>query len=123
MEPEGADSTQEYNSEGIPAGQQLASQPVEDIRQYCYAFANQHRYLTICSNLMTDLECKDKDNNFGNDEGSNTDAGFTESASNTAAKECKLLLLEAAVHFKMARAQHSLYQAKVEAAIMSAQAG
>ena len=72
---------------------------------------------------MTDPECGDEDDNFGNDEGSNTNAGITESASSTAAKECKLLLLEAAVHIKMARAQRSLYQAKVEAAIRSAQAG
>ena len=99
------------------------SRPVEDICQYCYAFANQHRYLAIRSNLMADPECGDEDDNFGNDKGSNTNAGISESASSTAAKDNEILLLEAAVHIKMARAQHSLYQAKVEAAIRSARAG
>lgn len=35
------------------------SQPVEDICQYCFVFANKHRYLTNHSGMQLCIECND----------------------------------------------------------------
>jgi hypothetical protein len=53
----------------------------------------------------------------------NTDLHCPEAASTKADEERELMLLQAAVHIKMARAQRALYQAKVADAVADATAG
>ncbi len=112
---------------------------MEDICKDCYAFANHHRYLANhtmgCNDDDGDGEGSNSSNgerssdgcsNEGsNDDGSNdfSDVGVRamgnadlhcpEVVSTKADKERELMLLQAAVHIKMARAQRALYQAKV----------
>jgi hypothetical protein len=53
----------------------------------------------------------------------NTDLHCPEAASTKADKERELMLLQAVVHIKMARAQRALYQAKVADAVADATEG
>jgi hypothetical protein len=122
------------------------SKPVEDICPYCYAFANRHKYLANRAigldgdddgdgvSVVDDVINGDKsdgddgdDNNTGPPTAaapSHSDNVITpESAVNPDDEERELMLLEAAVHIKMARAQRALYQAKVQLAVDSAIAG
>jgi hypothetical protein len=103
------------------------SPPVEDIFQYCYAFANRHRYLANCSyrgrndggdnigqhnneDLSTDGSDDGEDiTNLGRGL-ERVDLNPPESVSTKEGKERELrMLLEAAAHIKMARAQRALY--------------
>ena len=119
--------------------------PVEDICQYCFIFANRHRYLANHSAMDVCIECDEDgddinvirpsalDDNDGND-GVNIDDDAvsptdpnipknSECATATVAEEREVLLLECAIHIRMAHAQRSLYQVKVSEAIASAKAG
>ncbi len=125
------------------------SRPVEDICKDCYAFANRHMYLANhtmgCNNddgngngnnssngerssdgRSNDGSNNDSSNNFS-DVGvrtmGNADLHCPEAASTKADKKRELMLLQAAVHIKMARAQRALYQAKVADAVADANAG
>jgi hypothetical protein len=124
------------------------SQPVEDICKDCYAFANRHRYLANhtmgCDDDDGDGNCNDngdgehssdgRSNEGSNDDGSNdisdvgvrpmgnADLNHLEAASTKADKEREMMLLQAVVHIKMARAQKALYQAKVADAVADATA-
>jgi hypothetical protein len=110
------------------------SKPVEDICAYCYAFANRHKYLANCAIRRGDDGSNDNegDDNVKNQQSVNaTDADdgkestadssldvdvdlYTPEASwRKSDKERELMLLEAAIHIKMARAQRALYQVKV----------
>jgi hypothetical protein len=115
------------------------SRPVEDICPYCYAFANRHRYLANRSyggrndggnkegeynnnDLSTDSSDEGEDiTNLGHQLES-VDLNPPELASTKEDEERELMLLEAAVHIKVARAQRALYQAKVELAVQDATA-
>jgi len=124
------------------------SHPVEDICQYCFVFANRHRYLANHSAMNVCTECdEDGDGvevvrplalndgtileadccNENDDDRSNATTIVPvlnpESAATTVAEEREVLLLECAVHVKMARVQRSLYQEKITNAIADAQAG
>jgi hypothetical protein len=125
------------------------SRPVEDICKDCYAFANRHRYLANhtmgCNddddngntNDSSNVECSsDSRSNEGSNNDSrndffdvgvctmgNADLHCPEAASTKADEERELMLLQAAVHIKMARAQRALYQAKVADAVADATAG
>ena len=132
------------------------SRPAEDICNYCFVFANCHRYLT--NNFMTEtlmtmattaatttmteamrtetaLTMADKDDDNDNvlalvieeavppiEEALNS-IDQPKSAATEAKEVCKQLLLNAAVHFQMARAQRALYQAHVAAAVCNATNG
>ena len=122
------------------------SKPVEDICPYCYAFANRHRYLANRAlgrdndddnddavvdedNLSADNDdflsnsdnSDDDDTNTGLPSSSHGDAVVNpEAAARPDDEERELMLLEAAVHIKMARAQRALYQLKVELAVAAA---
>jgi hypothetical protein len=122
---------------------------VEDICKDCYAFANRHRYLANHTmgrnnddgngdgNDNGNRECSsDRRSNEGdNDDGSNNffdvgvrpmgnaDLNYPEAASTKADKERELMLLQAAAHIEMARAQRALYQAKMADAVADATAG
>ena len=70
------------------------------------------------------------DGNDGNDDSKDDDVPPTdpnprnpECACSTNAEEREVLLLECAAHIRMARAQRSLYQAKIEESIADAKAG
>ena len=110
------------------------SKPFKDICAYCYAFANRHKYL---ANHAIGRGDDGSNGNKGNDNVENqqsvdaTDAdngkeGTADSSLGVDAdlntpdaswrkseEERELMLLEAAVHIKMARVQRALYQAKV----------
>jgi hypothetical protein len=107
------------------------SRPVEDICPYCYAFANCHRYLANCSyggrneggnkggehnndDLRTKAEMTARTSPHGLE---SVDFNPPELESTREDEERELMLLEAAMQIKMARAQRSLYQAKVELAV------
>ena len=128
-----------------------ASKPAEDICQYCYAFANRHKYLANRSLRQGGDGDDGDDTNDGDlptDDG-NEEEGAEEEATNDGEEatndgercatpirgvnlntpeascteveeERELMLLEAAEHIKMARAQRALYQAKVELAVRDA---
>jgi hypothetical protein len=124
------------------------SRPVEDICKDCYAFSNRHRYLANHTMGCNDDDGKGNDNNSSNGERSsdgcsnegsnndgsnnfsdvgvrtmgNTDLHCLEAASTMTEEQRELMLLQAAVHIKMARAQRALYQAKVADAIADATA-
>jgi hypothetical protein len=107
------------------------SRPVEDICKDCYAFANHHRYLANYtmgwdndddnsnsnSKHSNDGRSNDDDNNDGSNNVSDVgahpmrdvDLNRPEVLSKKPDKESKLMLLQAAVHIKMARAQRALY--------------
>ena len=158
------------------------SKPVEDICQYCFVFANRHRYLANHSAMELCVECDDDgddidvvrpsaldnaDNNGGGGgepdpdinaecidttirasefiggaekerptEGraatfplraseyiNATERNPGERASTTVQEEREILLLECALHIKMARAQRCLYQVKIELAMRDARLG
>ena len=114
------------------------SRPAEDICKDCYVFANRHRHLahhTTTSRrhdgddvLRSD---SDSDSAGSSDDDDDADVGRTinvdlnsaEAASNGADEERELMLLQAAEHVKMARAQRALYQAKVADAVADATEG
>ena len=120
------------------------SKPVEDICQYCYAFANRHKYLANRSLRQgddgddgnddggNDFETNDGDEEDGAEEEVTTDResratpirglslNTPESSCREVEEERELMLLEAAEHIKMARAQRALYQSKVELAVRHA---
>ena len=160
------------------------SKPVEDICQYCFVFANRHRYLANHSAMDLCVECDDDGDDIDvvrpsalNDldlDGRGGEGGqpnpdinaecidttlrasefisgaekerptegraatfplraseFIDAterdpgarASTTVQEEREILLLECALHIKMARAQRSLYQVKIELAISDARLG
>jgi hypothetical protein len=107
---------------------------VEDIYKGCYAFANRHRYLANHTMGCNDDDgngdgdgngdvdgegehSNDGDNNDGSNNLSdvgvhpirNVDLNPPEAVSMMAEEEEELMLLQAAVRIKMARAQRSLY--------------
>ncbi len=122
---------------------------VEDICKDCYAFANCHRYLANHTmghndddgngggnNSSNGKRSSDRRSNEGSkDDGSNdfSDVGVhtmgnanrhcPEAASTKVDEERELMLLQAVVHIKMARAQRTLYQAKVVNVVADATAG
>jgi hypothetical protein len=113
------------------------------------AFANRHRYLANhtmgCNNDDDDYNgndnCNGECSNDGHsNDGKNNDGSYKvsnvgvrpmrnvnlnclEVASTKADKERELILLQAAAHIKMARAQRALYHAKVADAVADATAG
>jgi hypothetical protein len=120
------------------------SRPVEDICQYCYVFAHRHRYLAnhvsstdTCievdadgdavtvlrtmgdafgvDNDGNDISCADVPQ-AGEGGGSSVPIDEPECATTSVAEERELLLLEAASHVSMARAQRKLYQDKMDVA-------
>ena len=120
------------------------SKPVEDICHYCYAFANRHKYL---ANRRQGGDGDDGDDNGGDDldtdDGDEEEGAAEEEVASNDRSRCttpirgvnlntpeasrteveeerELMLLEAAEHIKMARAQRALYQAKVELAVYHA---
>ena len=111
------------------------SRPAEDICKDCYVFANRHRHLahhTITRQHDGDDVRSDSGSSDDNDADvadlgvcltTNVDLNFAEAASNGADEERELILLQAAEHVKMARAQRALYQAKVAEAVADATAG
>jgi len=121
------------------------SSPVEDICQYCFVFANRHRYLANHSAAMTVCAECDEDGdevtvvrNFVVNENETPEPSSTanetskemntphqseESAATAADEEREVLLLKCAIHIKMARAQRALYQAKIVKAVTDAKAG
>jgi hypothetical protein len=111
------------------------SRPVEDICQYCFVFANRHRYLANHSGMQLCIECDDDgddievvcrtDDGDEDDEHQQSQDGIEstsdscrrpESATTTVAEEREVLLLESAMHIRMARSQRALYQLKMEEA-------
>ena len=121
------------------------SRPAEDICKDCYMFANRHRHLAHHSTTMRrhdgdDVLLHSDSSSSGDDSGDdeddddvlanhgvgltmNVDLKSAEAASNGADEERELMLLEAAEHVKMARAQRALYQAKVADAVADATEG
>jgi hypothetical protein len=109
------------------------SRPAEDICKDCYVFANRHRHLahhTTSStrrhdgddDVRSDSSSSDDDDDadvadLGVGRTMNVDLNLAEAASNGADEERELMLLQAAEHVKMARAQRALYQAKVADAV------
>lgn len=115
------------------------SHPVEGICQYCFVSSNRHHYLANHSAMDLCIECDEDgdDINVVRPSALDTDGGtcegndFTnleiltsnpECAQTTVGEEREVLLLECAVHIKMARAQRSLYQAKIQEAKSAAEA-
>jgi hypothetical protein len=120
------------------------SRPVEGICNNCYACANRHRYLTNHTmgrddddgdgisdgKPSNDGRSNDGDNNDSSNDVSNVgvhpmrnvDLNRPEVASTKADKERELMLLQAAAHIKMVRAQRALYQAKVADTVADATA-
>ena len=122
------------------------SRPVEDICQYCFVFANRHRYLANHSGMELCIECdddgdeievvrhRDDDNEDGVLSQAHASDAMVESAidnspqhpkhaTTTVAEEREVLLLESAIHIRMARAQRSLYQLKIDEAQVDAKEG
>jgi len=115
------------------------SKPVEDICAYCFAFANRHKYLANRAIRRGD-DGSDEDDGDDNavDATANADDGKEGTADSSVDvdvdlnapaaswrkvdEERELMLLEAAIHIKMARAQRALYQAKVARAVQDATA-
>jgi hypothetical protein len=106
------------------------SRPVEDICNLCYTFAHRHKFFT--DHMMRcgghgDDDDDDNNNEDDNDEDQdvvdelacltrNININRPECASDKVAEEKEQMMLEAAEHIKMARAQRQLYQEKVEKA-------
>jgi hypothetical protein len=111
------------------------SRPAEDICKDCYVFANRHRHLAHHTTSTRrhhdgdDVSDSDDDDSSDNDDADvagrtmNVDLNSAEAASNGADEERELMLLQAAKHIKMARAQRALYQAKVADAVADATEG
>ncbi len=106
------------------------SRPAEDICKDCYVFANCHRHLAHHGVRGEDVS----DSNDDSSSNDNEDAEVAEhqttvnlskadAASNEVQEERELMLMQAAKHIEMARAQRALYQAKVADAVADATAG
>ncbi len=105
------------------------SRPIKDICNLCYTFAHCQKFFSNhmrrCGGYAdTDYDNDDEDNN---DEDQNVvdelalptrgiNINCPECASDKVAEEKEQMMLEAAEHIKMARAQRQLYQEKVEQA-------
>ncbi len=101
------------------------SRPAEDICKDCYVFANCHRHLAhhttstrrhdgddvLRSDSSSSGDDDDADVANGVGRTMNVDLNLAEAASNGADEERELMLLQAAKHVKMARAQRALYHA------------
>jgi ribosome-binding protein aMBF1 (putative translation factor) len=108
------------------------SRPAVDICKDCYVFANRHRHLahhTTTRRHDGDDICSDSSSSHDDDADvadlgvslmTNVDLNSVEAASNEADEERELMLLQAAEHVKMARAQRALYQAKLADAVADA---
>ena len=108
------------------------SRPAEDICQYCFVFANRHRYLanhSLRGGTSGSSTEEDEDMIDGADGGRSLTVGneteevridLPESASTHAEEARELLLLESAAHIRMARVQRALYQAYVTKAVADA---
>ena len=114
------------------------SRPAEDICKDCYVFANRHRHLAhhtsttrqndVDDDCISDSGSSNDDDfadvaNLGLSPTTNVDLNTAEAASNVADEERELMLLQAAEHVKMARAQRALYHAKVADAVADATKG
>jgi len=111
------------------------SRPSEDICKDCYVFANRHRHLAHHSSTtrrhdgddVVRSDCSSGSSDDDDDDvpnlGVGVDLNVAEAASNGTDEERELMLLEAAEHVKMARAQRALYKAKVADAVEDATAG
>jgi hypothetical protein len=114
--------------------------PAEDIcKDCCCVFANRHRHLAHHGARQRDhdedVSDSDNDSSRGVDssrDGSDgevdehrmtVDLSLAEAASNEAQEERELMLMQAAKHVEMARAQRALYQAKVADAVADAKEG
>ncbi len=109
---------------------------------YCYAFANCHKYLANCAILRCGNDGSnydEGDDNVKNQQSVNAtdaddckegtadlsldvdvDLNVPEASWRESDEERELMLLEAAIHIKMARAQRALYQATVVGAVQDA---
>ncbi len=113
------------------------SRPAEDICKDCYVFANRHRHLAHHSaRQRVGEDVSDSDDDSSRDDSSRddndaevaerrttVDLSSADAASNEEQEERELMLMQAAKHVEMARAQRALYQAKVADAIADATAG
>ena len=110
------------------------SRPVEDICNICYTFAHRHKLLADHTMRRSshydddDDEEHEKDKDGGQDPDvmdelarltRKVDLNKLDCASDEVAEEREQMMLEAAEHIKMARAQRQLYQDKVERAVKS----
>ena len=102
------------------------SRPAEDICQYCFVFANRHRYFANHTPSGTIGDDQDCDNNdpvsdviiVGNPPVNIIE--LPESATTQAEEARELMVMESAKHIRMARAQRALYQALVADAVSDA---
>jgi hypothetical protein len=115
------------------------SRPAEDICKDCYVFANRHWHLAHHGARQRDhdedVSDSDDDCSRGVDSSrddsdaevdkrrTTVDLSLASAASNEAQEERELMLMQAAKHVEMARAQRALYQAKVADAVADATAG
>jgi hypothetical protein len=123
--------------------------PAEDICNYCFVFANRHRHLanhwtagattgtmpvetttetTTMTETMGVTTTADEEDNDGDvatmETGVTTTAADQPESAATVVEEAReQLLLDAAVHIRMARAQRALYQARVAEAVCDATDG
>ncbi len=108
------------------------SRPAEDICKDCYVFANRHRHLAqhiVRQRIGEDVSDSDDDSSSEVNDAevaerrTTVDLSSADAASNEAQEERELMLMQAAKHVEMARAQRALYQAKVANAVAYATAG
>jgi hypothetical protein len=108
------------------------SRPAEDICKDCYVFANRHRHLahhSVRQRVGEDVSDSDNDRSSNDNDAevakcrTTVDLSSADAASNEAQEERELMLMQAAKHVEMARAQRALYQAKVADAVADATAG
>jgi hypothetical protein len=109
------------------------SRPAEDICKDCYVFANRHRHLahhrSVRGEDVSDSDDGDSSSDDTNDaevderRTTPVDLDKADAASNEAQEEKELMLMQAAKHVEMARAQRALYQAKVADAVADAKEG
>ncbi len=106
------------------------SRPVEDICNVCYTFAHRMKYFVdlqrrsvLGGNDDDDDDEDEEDNGDDVDElvrmTGKIDINRPECAATKLAEEREQMMLEAAEHIQMARAQRTLYQEKVNAAKMT----
>jgi hypothetical protein len=100
---------------------------------YCYAFANRHKYLVNRAmgrgNDDDGSDDNEEDDDNGEEEGTadsslgvDVNLNALEASWRKSDDERELMLLEAAIHIKMARAQRALCRAKVAQAVQDATA-
>ena len=106
------------------------SRPAEDICKDCYVFANRHRHLAHHGRRGEDVSDSDDSCSDDNEDAAEfaerrpvLDLNNPDAASNEVQEERELMLMQAAKHVEMARAQRALYQAKVADAVADATAG